>query len=141
MKNKQCIREALLELKSLQDLLMESSTVYFGKLLAQLVGTDTIPFILYTENGEFTQTGGERTKEPFVTSYFRIESIEKDGQCATFSLLRPVDLHGNDAHSFCEVMKLIKTSTCIEVDLSCICAIQPLDIEYLKRKIIIEPKW
>ncbi|MGE6260164.1 CotY/CotZ family spore coat protein [Heyndrickxia sporothermodurans] len=144
--NKQDICEALLELKSLQDLLEKSKTKYFGKLLFQLVGVDTIPIFLYTNDGLLTQmgvdidykTGKEYT---FTSNYFRIESIDEEKFYASLSILCPLDIHGDVTQHHCEVMKLIKTTTCTEVDLSCIRAIQTLDLDLLKRKIIIEPKW
>ncbi|GIN83972.1 hypothetical protein J6TS2_03580 [Heyndrickxia sporothermodurans] len=144
--NKQDICEALLELKSLQDLLEKSKTKYFGKLLFQLVGVDTIPIFLYTNDGLLNQmgvdidykTGKEYT---FTSNYFRIESIDEEKFYASLSILCPLDIHGDVTQHHSEVMKLIKTTTCTEVDLSCIRAIQTLDLDLLKRKIIIEPKW
>jgi hypothetical protein len=143
--SKECLCEALQELQSLQDYLANSSTKYFGKLLGKLVGVDTIPFFLLTKKGFLSLAGMDKNKktrkeECFTTKYFRIESINQDSCCATVSLLRSFDVHGNDAYSICEVMKLKKTATCEYIDLSSICGIQPLDIELLKRKIIIEPK-
>jgi spore coat protein Z len=138
--------EALFELKSLQDLLTDSSTKFSGKLLAKLVGVDTIPFVLVTKDGFLSHMGvdinHENGKEEFFTSnYFRIESIEKEGRYATISLLRPLDIYGETPYSHSDVMRLKKTSNRIKVDLLNIYAIQTLDIEYLKREIIIEPKW
>jgi spore coat protein Z len=48
------ICEALIELKSLQDFLMNSSTKYFGPLLSKIAGVDTIPFLLLKKNGLLT---------------------------------------------------------------------------------------
>jgi Spore coat protein Z len=143
--SKECLYGALQELKSLQDYLAHSSTKYFGKLLARLVGVDTIPFSLLTKKGFLSLKGidiNERMgrEESFTTNYFRIESVDQDSCCVTVSLLRPFDVYGNDAYSVCEVMKLEKTSAYVELGLSDICAIQPLEVELLKRKIIIEPK-
>ncbi len=140
------ICEALFELKSLQDFLTESSTKYSGKLLAKLVGVDTIPFILMTKDGLFSHSGEvinhkNGKAESFTSNYFRIESIEKEGCHATISLLHPLDIHGDPPHSPCDVIILKKTTNCIEIDLLSICAIQTVDIELLKREIIIEPKW
>jgi hypothetical protein len=137
--------EAFHELKSLQDYLASSTTKYFSKLLAKLVGADTIPFFLLTKKGFLSLTGMDWNdnmgkEEKFKTNYFRIESIDEDKCCISVSLLRPFDVYGNDAFSVCEVMKLKKTPACAHVDLSDICGIQLVEIELLKRKIIIEPK-
>ncbi len=146
MDNIHCICEALFELKSLQDFLTNNSTKYFGNLLAKLVGTDTIPFLLLTKNGRFSHTNIEmndeaRTEECFETSYFRIESIDKERCSAILSLLRPLNIVSEDTSKPGEVVKLVKTAIFIEVNLACIYAIQPLEAELLKRQIIIEPKW
>lgn len=142
MSNKHDICEALLELKTLQDLLEKSSTKYFGKLLSKLVGVDTLPFFLYTKDGLLLKMGAESSRGSFFTSnYFRIESVDKETCWATISLLQPLDIHGKYAPSPDHVIKLIKTPTCTELDLSCISAVQPLSLDLLKRRIIIEPKW
>jgi hypothetical protein len=144
-KSESCICEALIELKSLQDFLVHSPTKYFGNLLAKIAGTDTIPFLLMTKDGFFSHTitviheNGE--KECFESKYFRIESIDKERCCVFLTVLRPLNFKGEHANEHCQVIKLVKTSECIEIDLSCICAIQILDTELLKRQIIIEPKW
>ncbi|MFE8699254.1 CotY/CotZ family spore coat protein [Cytobacillus sp. FJAT-54145] len=144
--SKDCLCEALLELKSLQDYLSNSSTKYFGKLLPKLIGVDTIPFFFLTKDGLFTLTGSyvnpDTGKEVcFSTNYFRVESVDKDSCCAVISLLQPLDIEGRDATSICKVIKLKRTTTCVHVDLSCVCGIQPLDLDLLRRKIIVEPKW
>ncbi|CAH2714586.1 Spore coat protein Y [Neobacillus rhizosphaerae] len=146
MSSKHFLCEALFELKSLQDFLTDSSTKYFGKLLAKLVGVDTIPFILLTKDGLLSHEGVEinhenGNEESFTSNYFRIESIDKKESLATVSLLRPLDIQGDPPHSHHDVIRLKKTSNFIEVDLLTIYAIQTVDIELLKRKIIIEPKW
>lgn len=144
--DQRAICEALINLKELQDFIVNNSTPYFGNLLARIVGADTIPFLLHTENGlfelmSFHHNKSHIEKECFVTSFFRIESIDREACCATISLLIPIDIHGDVTNSICDVMILRKTSTCRELDLSCFCAIQALDTDLLKRQIIIEPKW
>ncbi|MEH7123885.1 CotY/CotZ family spore coat protein [Bacillus sp. JJ1773] len=141
-----CICEALIELKSLQDILMNSSTKYFGPLLSKIAGVDTIPFLLLKNNGllshlltEINEKNGKR--ECIESNFFRIESIDKEKCVAIVSILRPFDIKGNHTNSVGKVMKLIKTPARKEVDLSSICAIQVLDTELLKRRIVIEPKW
>ena len=122
-----------------QDLLGNSRTKFYGRLFGKIAGTDTIPLLLISKNGE--PLSFINTDECFETSYFRIESIDRDICCTTISLLRPLDIEGNFTNSFCDVVRLEKTSICKTVDLSRICAIQLLDTELLTRKIIIEPKW
>ncbi|MBS4199887.1 hypothetical protein KHA93_09480 [Bacillus sp. FJAT-49732] len=140
---KHTICHALNELKTMQDLLTESSYKYLGKMLSDLVGADTIPFIMYTNDGLFNRIGRETTTndETFVTNYFRIESINKESGRATISLLRPFDIHGKNTLSIDELIVLKKTSSSMSIDLSHINGIQPLDIDYMKRKNIIEQKW
>lgn len=138
-KNNHSLCEALFELKSLQDLLTDTSTKYFGRLLAKIVGTDTIPFLLIINTGDPLRFAN--IDECFETSFFRIESIDREMCCITISLLRPLDIEGNLTTSLCDVVRLEKTSIKKVVNLSCICAVQPLDTKLLTRKIIIEPKW
>ncbi|MCR2821965.1 CotY/CotZ family spore coat protein [Lederbergia panacisoli] len=140
---KHTIYNALVELKGLQDLLTESSSKYFGSKLADLVGVDTIPFIMYTHNGLLHRIGRDAiyNNETFVTNYFRIESIDDESGRANISLLRPFDIHGKNTLSIDELIVLKKTSSSTIIDLSQINGIQPLDTDYIKRKIIIEQKW
>lgn len=134
-----CLCEALYELKLFQDLIKDSQTKYYGQLLAKIVGTDTLPFFLITKKGD--PLSFSDTNECFETSYFRIESIDKEECCATISLLRPLDIEGYLSNSLCDVVRLERTSTCKVVDLTRFCAIQLLETELLTRKVIIEPKW
>ncbi|WP_397538255.1 CotY/CotZ family spore coat protein [Rummeliibacillus pycnus] len=137
--NKHCLCEALLELKKLQDMITNLQTKYYGELLLKLVGTDTIPFFLITNNGchfRFIDTDKQ-----FETEYFRIESIDRELCCATVSLLRALDFEGHDTFSICDVVKLEKTRTKRSIDLECISGIQLLSPDLLIRKILCEPKW
>lgn len=146
MESKHCISEVLLEVLSLQNLITNSSTKYSGSLLAKIAGVDTIPLLLLKKDGllshlviELNHKTGE--KECFESNFFRIESIHIERNCVVLSILRPLNIRGEHTNSICSVIKLIRTSTSIEIDLSCICAVQVLDTELLKRKIVIEPKW
>ena len=103
------ICEALINLKELQDFIVNNSTPYFGNLLARIVGVDTIPFLLHTENGLFELMGFHHNKfhekkNVLLTNFFRIESIDKEACCATISLLIPIDIHGHVTNSICDVM-------------------------------------
>ncbi|WP_237562820.1 CotY/CotZ family spore coat protein [Bacillus dakarensis] len=144
--NEDCLCEALGELKKLQDFIIHSRTKYFGKLMAKIAGVDTIPFFLITKEEPLKLRGlikNKDTKEEecFSTPFFRIEEFDKENCCATVSLLLPLDIKGNFTDSICDVMTLKRTSNCVTVDLKSICAIQCFDVDLLKRKIIIEPKW
>lgn len=141
-----CIVGALMELIEVQDFFIQKSTPLLGKILGKLAGIDTIPFMLLTEKGTFKLSGIidndiTNKKECFTTSYFRVNSIEKDPTCINLTLLRPINIENKTVDSFCEVVKLEKTPICVEIDLSCICGLQIVDPNLLKRKIIIEPKW
>ncbi len=131
--------DALFELKLLQDLLKNSQTKFFGSLLEKLVGTDTIPFLLVTQKGDLLSL--HNAMEGIETKFFRIESVDLENCSATLSLLRPLDMEGDLTNAPCDVVRLEKTSICKVIDVTSICAIQLLEIEMLKRKIIIEPKW
>jgi len=134
-----CICEAFYELKILQDLLQNSQTKFFGNLLAKIVGTDTIPFLLTTTKGDLLTKSG--MKEGFETNYFRIEFVDLEKCYVTISLLRPIDIEGNVTTVPCDVIRLEKTSICTIINTSNICAIQTLEPKMLTRKVIIEPKW
>lgn len=131
--------EALSELKELQDSIIDYHSNYYGQLLLKIVGSDTIPFFLIMDNGVRLRITD--TVKHFETEYFRIESIDKERCCGTISLLRPFDVEGNDTKSIADVVKLERTSTKISIELDCLSAIQLLNLDLLKGKIIIEPKW
>ncbi|MBP3041249.1 hypothetical protein J9303_17430 [Bacillaceae bacterium Marseille-Q3522] len=138
--------DALEELKCLQDFIIQSRTKYFGKLLSKIAGVDTLPFLLFSRDGPLKLMGfylnnSTKKEECFFTEFFRIEEMDSESCCATISLLLPLDIQGNFTDSLCDVMILRRTSTCVTVDLGCICGIQCMDSHLLKRKIIIEPKW
>lgn len=136
---KHVVCEALCELKTLQDSIIDFHSKYYGQLLLKLVGSDTIPFFLITDNGVRLRIID--TKKQFETEYFRIESIDKERCCGIISLLRPFDIEGNDANSVADVVRLERTSTKIPIELGCLSAIQLLSPDLLKGEIIIEPKW
>lgn len=141
MSSERCnyICEAFYELKLLQDFLQDSQTKFFGNLLAKIVGTDTIPFLLTTTKGDLLTISS--VQEGFETNYFRIELVDLEKCCVTISLLRPIDIEGNVSNAPCDVVRLEKTSICRVIDTNFICAIQTLETKMLTRKIIIEPKW
>jgi hypothetical protein len=144
--NDKGICEVLEELKFIQDYINNFKTKYFGSILLNIIGTDTVPFLVFTNDGLLKLQGVYRhessfKEECFVTSFFRIEEIDHENCCARISLLVPLGIYGNVTDSHCDVMMLRKTSTCITINLDDSCGIQLLDTELLKRDIIIEPKW
>lgn len=144
--NSTAICDVLEELKFLQDYLKNFKTKYFGHLFSKIAGVDTLPFLLFTKDGLLKLEGmyqydSSNKMKCFVTSIFRIEEIDREACCALISLLVPLDIHGNVTDSYCDLMMLRKSSTCITIHLKDSCGIQLLETELLKRKIIIEPKW
>lgn len=141
-----CISDILNDIKELQDLIIHSKTKYFGRLLAKIAGVDTIPILLQTAECRLRLMGhyineDNCKEEPFHTSLFRIEEIDKKANCASVSLLLPLNIHGEYTDDLCDTFLLRKTDVCSTIDLSCLCGVQPLDTDLMKRKIIIEPKW
>lgn len=136
---------ALRELKTQQDQLDGCPTSCFSTLLSKLFKVDTIPFLLYTVYGPFQLAGFEYSKQTgdcqyFHTTFYRIENLKGDNKCVILSLLRPLTLSGYPAEDILGMERLERTSIFVTVDLSCICAVQCLDID-LAKKIVIEPKW
>nr|WP_255550003.1 CotY/CotZ family spore coat protein [Sporosarcina sp. E16_3] len=99
---------------------------------------DTIPFRLYSTNNS----------KPFMafykciaTPFFRLKKLYEETCCAELSLLEAIDMEGNPADPFNDFYALRKTNTCIIVNLSCFCVIDPLPPEFVNRPLpIIEPK-
>ncbi|WP_433744453.1 CotY/CotZ family spore coat protein [Falsibacillus pallidus] len=108
---------------------------------------NTIPFILYCGCEPFKGTGvttihGPHKKKKFacITSFiFKIKDL--DNNCATLELLavKP-DKSSKDGQKFCspcgqldcaDVVDLVKTGICINVDLSCFCGITCLPAVWL----------
>ncbi|WP_175638980.1 CotY/CotZ family spore coat protein [Metabacillus schmidteae] len=140
--NPNCVYEALQELKKQQDQLEGSTSCCYTSLLKKLLKVDTIPFMLLTNEGPFELGGflyGKKNSH-FHTSFFRIEKLDEDKKCVTLSLLRPITLYGTFAKEICDVERLERTKICVTVDTECLCAVQCLDIDLMK-KVIVEPKW
>lgn len=131
--------EALYDIKVLQDVVKDYHSKYFGQLLVKIVGSETIPFFLITQNG--THLRLMDTVKQFETEFFRIEAIDKELCRGTVSLLRAYDYEGHDTNLIAEVVRLERTSTVKSIELSGISAIQLLKPDMLKGKFIIEPKW
>jgi len=131
--------EALYDIKALQDVIKDYHSKYFGQLLVKIVGSDTIPFFLITEDG--THLRLMDTVKQFETEFFRIEAIDRERCRGTISLLRAYDYEGHNTNLITEVVRLERTSTVKCIELCCISAIQILKPDMLKEKFIIEPKW
>lgn len=145
-----CVCEAVEAILDAQDAVNDKCpTSCFQDLLNPAVapGRDTIPFMLFDKKGglfkAFGNVGNVGTVGAlgnavddiacFKTIFFRVENI-KDDCCATLSLLRPAE---GDIVDPCElegVGSLIRTDFCIEVDLSCFCAIQCLSPDLVRRR-------
>jgi len=133
-KDLNCVCDAVQNINDIQDAVEEQCpTSCYENLLAptNLLG-DTIPFMLLSKKGEpfkaYGNVGGLDDGECFTTVFFRVERF-RDDCCATLSLLRPFSNgQPTDCHDdVCDVTSLEKTDYCIEVDLTCFCAIQCLN--------------
>jgi hypothetical protein len=135
-----CVLDAVEAIKDAQDAVEQCKTSCFDNLLAPTgVEGDTIPFVLSNSDGSPFHAFGDVGNNCFVSIWFRVEEIR--GCCATLRVLKPfegpnnpltvAELVGSDKCCIslvgaCKLMSLEKTKTCIEVDLSCFCAIQCL---------------
>ncbi|MCV9887812.1 CotY/CotZ family spore coat protein [Metabacillus halosaccharovorans] len=141
---KKSVYHAILELKHQQDSLDGCPTSCFSTLLSKLYKVDTIPFLLYTDSGLFQVSGVKANDngkdDDFCTPFFRIEHVDTKEKFGILSLLRPLSLTGYPSEEICDVERLERTEICVKVDLTCICAVQCLDINLMK-KVVIEPKW
>lgn len=135
-----CVCDAVLAISEAQDAVEKkgscANSCFTNLLKPNGRFNDTIPFMLKGKTGElFWATGGLTADFPdvFETVFFRVENICEKSCCATLSLLRPTgDILFTqsccvDPTSLSDVVSLERTNCCIEVDLSCFCAIQCLD--------------
>ncbi|OZM58286.1 hypothetical protein CIB95_01570 [Lottiidibacillus patelloidae] len=136
-----CIKDALNAILDAQDAIEDCPSSCFSNLLSpELVRGDTIPFTLRNNDGSpFYALGNVGRSSCFASIWFRVEEIR--GKCATLRVLRPFkgkapldisDLVGKDEccislEGQCKMKDLVKTDQCVEVDLTCFCAIQCLD--------------
>ena len=136
---KHFVCEALSELKALQDSITGFQSKYFGQYLLKIVGSDTIPFFLITNNGSRLRLVDNEKR--VTTEYFRIESVDKVYCRATVSLLRAFDYGGKETNLIADVVRLERTAIEKTIELGKITAIQLLNTDLLDQKFIIEPKW
>ena len=136
---KHFVCDALGELKTIQDSIIDFHSKYFGQLLLKIVGSDTIPFFLIMNNGMHLRLMDKEKK--IETAYFRIETVDQDYCRATITLLRALDYEGKETTTIADVVSLEKTSIKKTIELGNVTAIQLLNTDLLGAKIIIEPKW
>lgn len=136
---KHFVCEALSELKAVQDTITGFQSKYFGQLLLKIVGSDTIPFFLITNNGSRLRLVDKERK--VGTEHFRIEAVDREYCRATVTLLRAFDYEGKDTNLVADVIRVERTSIEKTIELGSITAIQLLNTDLLDEKIIIEPKW
>ncbi len=135
-----CVTEILDDIIKIQDLIIYLRTKYFGRMLANIVRTDTIPLIFFTVDGFLKLTGCFYNKitgkaEMCSTMFFRIEIIDPTKNCATVSLLFPTDSCGNDMPYYSGRLRLTRTDVRVTVDLSGIIGVQPLDTGLMAGKL------
>jgi len=127
----------------MEQLLEEQQRLSFDdfRFVCDKIGYDTIPFVLSNEKCAFKVFAKTRNGKLFTTQVFRLENLDSRHCCATLSLLLPVDMDGYPVELCDEVFSLVKTNTCIIVDLSCFCSIKPLSPKLVNRELpIVEPK-
>ncbi|MEH7177402.1 CotY/CotZ family spore coat protein [Neobacillus vireti] len=131
-KNDKCI------CRDLERLLEEQKRLSFDdfRFINEDFGFHTIPFILSTKECQFEAWGWSNNGNFFTTKVFRLEAIDIDGCCATFSLLEPVDMDGCPT-DICDIFSLRTTINCVFVDLSCFTSLQPLSPRLVNRPLPI----
>lgn len=150
---KSCVCNVLTELVEAQIRLKKFLYCkYFRHMLTERKGEGLVPFMLYSKDevdmpfkiNILTVEGNDITDKIscIKTSFFGVESINRDTCCARIVLLRAVDFDGNETDKTEELFRLENTGNCIEIDAACFCAIQCLDPRLINRELpIIEPKW
>ncbi|SDC79652.1 spore coat protein Z [Terribacillus halophilus] len=137
-----CVKDILKEIANAQkDIYTECCATSAEQSINDLLGNwggstgfDTVPFIIYTENGiPFRGLGvvpgaTPGTLGPLAASYyFRVKTVYED-DCAVLELLRdPADLNLTpDNIDVQAVANLTATGLCFTVDLHCFCHITTL---------------
>ena len=140
-----CVQEVLEDLVASQKEFKNFlHSKYYRHMLLDHTGEGLVPFILYKKKGnqEVSEFVAMEKRDWFTTPFLAVKEIRKESHCATVILLRPLDIDGYETTDLKKLFRLEKTSFCLEVDLSCFCAIQCLDPRLMNRKLpIIEPKW
>ncbi len=89
---KHFVCEALSDIKALQDVITNFHSKYYGQLLMKIVGSDTIPLFLITNNGAHLRLLD--TGKQFETEYFRIDLSIKSAVVALFRCYGPMIMKG-----------------------------------------------
>ncbi|MCG7345198.1 hypothetical protein MHZ92_13720 [Sporosarcina sp. ACRSL] len=127
--------EEIKELWKEQQLLAE-----FGKgfRFIHVPQQDTIPFMLLTADHLTPFTA---IIEGDSTPYFRVEHVYEGSYFVQLSLLKPIDLKGQHAHSERDLFSLKKTTQNIVINISKFSTINPLSHDLVGRPLpIIESK-
>ncbi|MCA1011486.1 hypothetical protein [Halobacillus halophilus] len=129
-------------LKHQQDLLCGDPSDVFSDLLVKLARVDTLPFVLYKEGDPSPfQKRLDAKGESMQTFCFRIENLNEQANTALVSFLHPFDIYGETAAGLDDLYLLKRTAILSSLPLNDFAAVKCLDIEFMKREIIIEPKW
>ncbi len=111
-------------------------------LLAKLMRIDTIPFCFYGHHSSIPFSAeGDIGGETFQTWCFRIEAIHKQEKNVLLSLLQPFTIYGEPAGWMEEIYALKRTDCLIAQPVPSISSLSCLNIDLMKRDIIMEPKW
>jgi hypothetical protein len=133
---------ALKYLKEQQDQLAGDPSDVYSSLMTKLFKVDTIPFMIYTDE----PPSPFYAEDPLDTEYyktfcFRLESLDELANTAIVSLLKPFNVYGELVSNINDVYFAKRTTTFLTLDLIKFTSVKCLDIELLKREIIMEPKW
>jgi hypothetical protein len=122
----------LQQIKILQDAIQEPD--WFTKLFLVTPLKDTIPFLLYLNNGQifyaYGNIGKQKGSDCFTTPFFRIEEIE-DG-FTTLRLLKPNYEGTSTNQEICDVIYLEKSPFCVDVNIELFGGIQFLSPQLVK---------
>ncbi|MFC4403384.1 CotY/CotZ family spore coat protein [Gracilibacillus xinjiangensis] len=138
--NRECVADVVEAIANAQDdVLDQQCDISCHRSIQSLVspvagkGLDTVPFILFGENGVPFRGTGVQVARNGVAEFACVESFifrvkEVDGACAVLELLI-FDEETDPGDAPCdqldgeEIAELERTGICITVDLSCFCAI------------------
>ena len=125
------------DLLSLQHQLTAKQSKYFGNLFQKLLGTDTIPFLLMTTEGEILHLSSASLNSE--TMYFRLEAVEEHQ--IFVSLLQAFDFEGEKLKNVKDLARLERTTATAFIPLQQVSAIQVVSPFLLSTKYFIESKW
>ncbi|MGR9047521.1 hypothetical protein ACQ4XT_02550 [Halobacillus faecis] len=142
METNKKIFKGLQWLKNQQNLLRGDPSDVYSSLLVKMARVDTLPFILYeTGSSSPFRTTADTEGGPFQTFCFRIENLDEQANSALVSLLHPLNVYGETALDLDELYLLKRTSLFSSLPINRFTAVRCLNIDLMKREVIIEPKW